>query len=196
MSRILVIFHHCVAVVMIHSVNSSSLLLNAIENSIGREKRSTTTNIECQVPQSLEALFTELNKDINVSKFLIYQNATQPASLVENELSENEVYISQNIHSNKVCPPTLDSFTTDDPLWVRSTCPWYYDPEELGSNYYPAHIPQAKCKCNTCIGSTGRTKCERITTQVRVLKKTGCVGGFYTYENELRVVNVGCTCAR
>ncbi|KAK6184153.1 hypothetical protein SNE40_006676 [Patella caerulea] len=181
-------------IMMVNFACSTPILLKDIEKTVETEKRDITG---CQVPETLGELFAQLNQHINVTRFLIAKDAVQPASLITNELSENEIYISQNTHGNKDCNGTRDNFGSGAPLWVRSTCPWYYESEDLGSNYYPAHIPQAKCKCSSCIGSTGRTKCERITTQVRVLKKTGCTNGFYTYETELREdINVGCTCAR
>ncbi|KAK6184151.1 hypothetical protein SNE40_006674 [Patella caerulea] len=181
-------------IMMVNFACSSPILLNVIEKSIERERRDTTG---CQIPPTLEDLFAELNQHINVTRFLIAKDAVQPASLITNELSNNEVYISQNTHGNTNCPGAGDSFNQDDPLWIRSTCPWYYESEELGSSYYPAHIPQAKCKCRSCIGSNNREECEKVRTNIRVLKKTGCKNGFYTYETELHEgISVGCTCAR
>lgn len=86
-------------------------------------------------------------------------------------------------------PPT--KINTEDPLWTRSLCPWYWK-ENYDANRVPAVLLEAHCKCDKSTVTLGDVRavyeCEKVFYKVRVLKLDENCGYYSTYEE----VSIAC----
>ena len=179
------------AVLSLMFVYVSTLPLNNDWDNLIRSRRDTAN---CQPPTNVDELFRRLNENVDTSVFFRPSSSSgNDRPLLHGELNSDQV--SESVYGPSLTCPDKASDNPDDPLWMRSLCPWYYNMTELSSDHYPRFIPQAVCKCSNCIDSN-LNQCERVSTNIRVLKKTGCQEGFVTYKPETITHYVGCTCAK
>ncbi|XP_071110700.1 uncharacterized protein [Haliotis cracherodii] len=146
----------------------------------------------CQPPQDINQLFQSLNKNADTSLYFRHvREGIRP--YLHTELNTDQVFDSENYYRGTTCPSSV-SDDPQDPLWMRSLCPWYYNVTRLPAGHYPSAIPQAVCKCEKCVDNNQK-QCERVSTQIRVLEEIGCGNGFYKYKPKTIAHYVGCTCA-
>lgn len=94
-----------------------------------------------------------------------------------------------------------------EPVSIGSTCPWYFV-RNIDPNRIPRVITEAECACTCCGKPDNQCKhnrcsishkpklCQKIYTYRKVLRRTGCVNGEYTYSQYIEPISVGCTCSR
>ncbi|XP_053377664.1 uncharacterized protein LOC123528482 [Mercenaria mercenaria] len=79
-------------------------------------------------------------------------------------------FISEQHFNNDLTCPEHVSTGMNDPVYKRSTCPWYYS-ESRDSKRYPAVIFQAERLCDYAIGSNKMHECVPITESLTVLRE-------------------------
>ncbi|XP_038057448.1 interleukin-17A-like [Patiria miniata] len=77
------------------------------------------------------------------------------------------------------------------------TCPWTYD-TNYDPDRYPSVIPFAMCSCQGCINRAGEEapdmQCRPVMYKQQVLRRNGCVDGFFRYDFDFEEVPVACAC--
>ncbi|XP_067673849.1 interleukin 17-like protein [Haliotis asinina] len=180
------IYELCV-LICVGILSTSALPVDDTWKHVVRERRDVAN---CQPPQDINQLFQSLNANTNVSIFLRNAQGARPGSYPHGEWNTSDTPNSSNLIT---CPTNVSANPTD-PLRMRSLCPWYYNVINY-SNQYPSTIPQAVCRCPECVNER-QARCERVSTQIRVLEKIDCRNGFYIYKPKSIDFHVGCTCVR
>ncbi|XP_046543993.1 interleukin 17-like protein [Haliotis rubra] len=168
-------------------LSTSALPVDDAWKHVVRQRRNADN---CQPPQDVHQLFQSLNANTNVSIFLRNAQDGRQGSLG----SWNTDHVSNTTNQEGITCPSSVSDDPNDPLWRRSLCPWYYNVVN-NNRRYPSAIPEAVCRCDRCVDNR-QAKCERVTTQIRVLERTGCINGFFIYKPKSVPVSVGCTCVK
>ncbi|XP_046553583.1 interleukin 17-like protein [Haliotis rubra] len=168
--------------VLVYQALVSALPLATNSDDVIRLRRN---DANCQPPQDINQLFQSLNANNDTLVFLrLAREGIRPYNNTELNTDTNNYSIT--------CPGNV-SDDPNDPLWMRSLCPWYYNVTNYNGQY-PSVIPEAVCKCDKCVDNN-QNQCERVSTQIRVLEKTGCENGFYKYKPKTFTYYAGCTCA-
>lgn len=105
-------------------------------------------------------------------------------------------------HGSSECDPAVRNIT--NAVNEQSVCPWH-NVLHTRTHRYPFMLLQAKCNCDTCIGSvTNRNKelrenfrssCKPVYKLSPALKKTNkCSTGVFEWEPFFEYVSVGCVC--
>ncbi|XP_046380546.2 interleukin 17-like protein [Haliotis rufescens] len=183
------IYELCV-LICVGILSASALPVNDAWKHVVRQRRNAAN---CQPPQDINQLFQSLNANTDTSIFLRNAQGARPGSYLHSELNTDQVFDSSHL-GGITCPSSV-SDDPQDPLWMRSLCPWYYNVTDLPAGHYPSAIPQAVCKCDKCVDNN-QNQCERVSTQIRVLEETGCENGFFIYKPKIITHFVGCTCAK
>ncbi|XP_071111121.1 uncharacterized protein [Haliotis cracherodii] len=158
------IYELCV-LVCVGILSASALPVNDAWKHVVRQRRNAAN---CQPPQDINQLFQSLNANTDTSIFLRYAQGARPGSYLHNELNTDQVFDSSNL-GGITCPSSV-SDDPQDPLWMRSLCPWYYNVTDLPAGHYPSAIQDAVCRCVRCVDNA-RARCERVSTQIRVLEE-------------------------
>lgn len=80
------------------------------------------------------------------------------------------VTASKDAHNyDFICPKTV-STGINDPIYKRSTCPWYYSSTHDPTRF-PAVILKAEPLCDYAIGSNGMHECIPLTHTIDILKQ-------------------------
>ncbi|XP_071964853.1 uncharacterized protein [Antedon mediterranea] len=109
-------------------------------------------------------------------------------------------YDTQSSIPNRECP--YNQAPTDYSLSESGLCPFDYY-EDYQSDRIPARIMKARCRpsCTTCIDpftnkQTSALQCKEVTYTMTVMKKVGCEGDVFKYEQYTEEFPVACVCQR
>ncbi|ESO97547.1 hypothetical protein LOTGIDRAFT_152638 [Lottia gigantea] len=168
----------CVLLGLVDSKSLEKVLLN---------QKSRNAD-DCQIPDNITELIESLT-EIKRNKSFLIPVQESIYEVCDRRKSEIPFVTPTN------CPENVTS-RRGGKLNQRSVCPWDMVQEYL-PGYFPSVINVARCRlCERCSGVNSTTSCQPIVYRIPVLKLTGCVSGFYTYEKKYKKRAVGCTCAR
>ena len=152
---------------------------------LARAARSTSA---CQNPPNLDSLLRQANGVTDGVAYVRNANwtglETTSSTSVRCDVGNNNDDDDGNVNANQ--QPSAPA---------RVLCPWTYDVLSLPDDYYPRTVLQAKCMCMRCAAGHDKNNCERVTANIRVLRKSEpCVAGYYSYAVTTIRVTVGCAC--
>ncbi|KAH9491002.1 hypothetical protein Btru_051711 [Bulinus truncatus] len=150
------------------------------KNPFLRGKRQT---VNCQLPSNIPEMVSGLNSFLNASQFV--GKVDQVDSYTP--LPTNQPAVGD-------CPARNGSWWPRPEMNLRSTCPWIYVENNLGSNFYPSKLQEAKCLCQKCVTATSMT-CEHLKQKVTVFKRGPCRDGVAVMTKIELSITVGCHCA-
>lgn len=143
----------------------------------------------CTEPADLKTRFNNINHGLDYRT--IFFTAGWNKDTFKTDFAD---LVFQGIDNTQAeCPATF--LKGNFPLMVRAACPWYLE-KTFNQERYPKELYHAKSKCQTCIGSDGLQKCERIYHQIKTLKRSGCSNGVYQYEEQNEAIPVAFICAQ
>ena len=81
-----------------------------------------------------------------------------------------------------------------------ASCPWTYV-DCTDTNRIPMTIKMAKCQCSDCLDPYTHAvdpnlRCQPVIYNMKVLRRSECINGFYRYVEETIPVPVACACMR
>ncbi|KAL3857118.1 hypothetical protein ACJMK2_011813 [Sinanodonta woodiana] len=101
---------------------------------------------------------------------------------------------NETLWGQQSCRPHIAVF--DNHLHSTSVCPWYFV-KNVDNNRKPEVLVEAMCACSDLdmshVGINGkRIRCRSVPMFLRVLRRTGCKDGLYTYRFVWEKISVGC----
>ncbi|KAK3609476.1 hypothetical protein CHS0354_022234 [Potamilus streckersoni] len=105
-----------------------------------------------------------------------------------------DIVRNETLWGQKSCRPHFEFL--DNYLHSTSLCPWYFV-KNVDSNRKPEVLVEAMCACSDLDMSNNvingkRIKCRSVPVFLKVLRRTGCKDGVYTYRFVWERISVGC----